>query len=361
MEIYADELAASLRQVAADAPAIREFVPSASRLPWNREGPGIQELRWSRYVSYPRQARRGQSDVNHVLEHGYGHLLWALDPARTIVTVHDLIPLARWAGRMNGVDRGRFPLLNKLSVNALRRARYLIADSRSTARDLVDLCGCGVDRIRVIPLGVSARFVAKTTGERQRARASFGFPGYETDLILILGNAYYKNLETSLAVLRDLLPVLSRPAKIVHLGQHGHSWVAALKKAGLGDHVIEIDRLSRERVPDLYNSVDCLLFPSHYEGFGWPVLEAMACGVPVVCSDAASLPEIAGDAAILAKATDVAAIARGVKSILENRDLRTSMIDRGRKQAAKFRWDTYAAEVMGIYREILGGPPVPKA
>ena len=354
MEMYANELAASLRHAMADTLTIREFVPKASRFPWNRNAIGIQELRWSRYVSYPLLARHAQSAVNHVIEHGYGHLLWTLDPRKTIVTVHDLIPLARWGGKMEGIERGGFPLLNKLSVNALHRARCLIADSQSTARDLVALGGCSPEKIRVIPLGVSDRFVPKTTEDRRRTRAGFGFPGYETDLILISGAPYYKNLRTSLSVLKGLLPISSRPAKLVYFGQHDVSSKVALEEAGVAEHVIEVGQLSRERVPDLFNSVDCLLFPSLYEGFGWPVLEAMACGVPVVCSDAASLPEVAGDGAILVKATDVVSIVRAVKEVLENRGLRASLIDRGHKQAAKFRWDVHATEVMKIYQEILG-------
>jgi len=353
MEIYANQLVAALRGVEHDTLEIRQFVPHVSRFPWSKAAVASSELRWSRYVAYPFQARIHQSDINHVLEHGYGHLLWTLDPRKTVVTVHDLIPLARWSGKISGVSRGRVPFLNILSVKSLRRARRLIAGSQSTARDLVDLCRCDPQNIRVIPYGLSDDFAPSSTDARRQLRTAFGFPGYNTYLVLISGHAFYKNHAACAHALKALLPTLSRPIKFVRLGRRDLDWEAAVRALGLMDHIIDIPELAPPRVPDLYNSVDCLLFPSLYEGFGWPVLEAMACGIPVVSSDAASLPEVGGNASIMVRATDVSAMARAVRDVLENQDLRSSLIERGHAQAAKFRWCDHAKALMRIYEEIL--------
>jgi glycosyltransferase involved in cell wall biosynthesis len=172
-------------------------------------------------------------------------------------------------------------------------------------------------------------------------------------LVLISGHAFYKNHAACAHALKILLPTLSRPIKFVRLGRRDLDWEAAVRALGLTDHIIEIPELPPARVPDLYNSVDCLLFPSLYEGFGWPVLEAMACGIPVVSSDAASLPEVGGNASIMVKATDVSAMARAVKDVLENQDLKSSLIELGQEQAARFRWSDHVSALMGVYEEIL--------
>jgi glycosyltransferase involved in cell wall biosynthesis len=354
MEIYADELAAALASLP-EPPAVRQYVPCAARLPWHGQ-PGATEMRWSRYLRYPRAAARQQGEVNHVIDHGYGHLLWTLDARRTVVTVHDTIPALRWAGKLEGTPRGGYPLLNALSLKALRRARWLIAISRSTADDLVAHAGLDPARIRVAPLGLSPRFRTLPIGQRPGLRARFGLP-LHAHLVLISGDAFYKNHATCLKVLRALLadhPQGSAPLKLVRLGPRGAEWQRLLAASGLAEHVIELQGLPGADVPALYNAVDCLLFPSLYEGFGWPVLEAMASGVPVVCSNAGSLPEVAGDAALQAAPTDVALLAQHVRRCLRDAQLRASLVARGHAQAARFPWCRHAQAVLEIYDDILG-------
>ncbi|MES2937379.1 MAG: glycosyltransferase family 1 protein [Pseudomonadota bacterium] len=350
MEIYADALADALAQLP-HPPAVRQVVPRAARLPWH-DAPGALEMRWSRYVRYPRAAARQQGQLNHVIDHGYGHLLWTLEPERTVVTVHDIIPALRWAGKLAGTPRGSYPLLNKLSLSALRRARALISVSQSTARDLVAHCGIEAERIHVVPLGLSPRFRPADPRDRPALRARLGLP-QDGRLVLISGDAFYKNHGTCLAVLRALHEG-GTPVTLVRLGPRGAEWQRLLAASGLEAGVIELQHLPGADVPALYNAVDCLLFPSLYEGFGWPVLEAMACGVPVVCSNAGSLPEVAGDAALTAAPTDAAALAQAVRRCLEDAQLRAALIARGHAQAARHPWHRHAQAVLEIYDGILG-------
>ncbi|MBA2672859.1 glycosyltransferase family 1 protein [Ramlibacter sp.] len=354
MEIYADALADALAQLPRP-PVLRQVVPRAARLPW-RGTPGAFEMRWSRYVRYPRAAAQQQGQLNHVIDHGYGHLLWTLDPRRTVVTVHDIIPALRWAGKLAGTTRGSYPLLNKLSLAALRRAHTLVAISRNTADDLVAHCGLDAARIRVVPLGLSPRFCPADPRGRSALRDRFGLP-QGGRLVLISGDAFYKNHATCLEVLRalhaDPTPGAA-PVTLVRLGPRGADWRQRLAASGLAAHVIALEHLPGADVPALYNAVDCLLFPSLYEGFGWPVLEAMACGVPVVCSNAGSLPEVAGDAALMAAPTDAAALAQAVRRCLDDAATRATLIGRGHAQAARFPWHRHAQSMLDIYEDILG-------
>jgi glycosyltransferase involved in cell wall biosynthesis len=104
---------------------------------------------------------------------------------------------------------------------------------------------------------------------------------------------------------------------------------------------------------DLYNSVDCLLFPSFYEGFGWPPLEAMACGTPVVTSDAASLPEVVGEAGIMVSPTDLAAIADALNRVLTDEVLRDCLVRKGLERVRGFSWDLTAQAVGRVYERVL--------
>jgi glycosyltransferase involved in cell wall biosynthesis len=273
-----------------------------------------------------------------------------------VVTVHDIIPALRWAGKLAGTPRGGYPLLNKLSLAALRRARALIAVSQSTARDLVAHCGIEAECIHVVPLGLSPRFRPADPRERPALRARLGLPP-DGRLVLISGDAFYKNHATCLEVLRaldaDRAPDAA-PVTLVRLGPRGAAWRLLLAGSGLEARVIELEHLPGAEVPALYNAVDCLLFPSLYEGFGWPVLEAMGCGVPVVCSNAGSLPEVAGDAALAAAPTDVAALAQAVRRCLDDAAARAALVARGHAQAARYPWHRHAQSVLQIYDGILG-------
>jgi glycosyltransferase involved in cell wall biosynthesis len=104
---------------------------------------------------------------------------------------------------------------------------------------------------------------------------------------------------------------------------------------------------------DLYNSVDCLLFPSLYEGFGWPPLEAMACGAPVVTSNVASLPEVVGEAGLMREPGDVEGLAASVRAVLEDADLRKNLTERGLVRAKSFTWERHATQIIQAYEELV--------
>ena len=126
-----------------------------------------------------------------------------------------------------------------------------------------------------------------------------------------------------------------------------------IAKAGIGQHVLFSGIVSDERLIDLYQHATVFVFPSRYEGFGLPVLEAMACGCPVICSNASSLPEVAGEAALLRDPEDVEGFAEEMKRVLMDGGLRQRLRERGLSQAAKFPWSRTAHETIAVYRHVL--------
>jgi glycosyltransferase involved in cell wall biosynthesis len=123
--------------------------------------------------------------------------------------------------------------------------------------------------------------------------------------------------------------------------------------AGLRDCVQGVEPGTMESLVELYNAVDCLLFPSVYEGFGWPPLEAMACGIPVICSNAGSLLEVVGDAAFIADPMDVNAFVRHIETFMNDKFSVKVMVDKGLARAALFSWERHARSVLDVYKNVL--------
>jgi len=352
MEVYADQVTAGLGRVRSDgwyAEGYRPRIPRAlGVLPISVPN----RMRIARYGCYPWQARRIRAHLNHVLDQAYGHLTLALGGRRTIVTVHDLIPLLRSRGAIPHIAKDRRHLLFDLSCRALRRAAHLIAITENTKRDLIEHLGCEPERISVIYWGIDRSFSARTAAEREGLRAKLHLPA-NVHLVLASGTSFYKNEETSLVVVRALHDACARPVVLVRLGRVTPSWLERVRALGMSERVVELGLLPHQRMWELYNAVDCLLFPSWYEGLGMPPLEAMACGTPVVSSNAASLPEVVGDAALTAAPHDVGALAQAVRLLLENPTRRQELVTKGLSRSRLFTWERTVDETLRVYERVV--------
>lgn len=348
MEVYANGLSEALRASSPEQCQVREYLP---RLPaWL--GDDKWSLRLARYGIYPWQAHRRQGQINHILDHGYGHLVHVLDRERTVVTVHDLIPMARWRGGVPDLARGRKPWLNLFSFDALRRARYLIAVSESTRYDLIRYCKCAPGRISVIYQGVDPIFRSYCPAEKSLARQALGLQGDGTRWVLVMGSQVYKNQSGALRAFARLRVIYPGLLELLKTGPPNPEWSSGVEQLGLGEHVRSLGVVPRAELPNLYNAVDCLLFPSLYEGFGWPPLEAMACGTPVVASNAASLPEVIGEAGLLCAPNDHDGLAQAMCSVLTDDQLRQTLIERGLARARQFTWERTALQTLEVYERI---------
>jgi glycosyltransferase involved in cell wall biosynthesis len=276
------------------------------------------------------------------------HVLPIIHPRRSVVTVHDLgylyfpeahPPRQRWY-----LDRST--RWHKIA------AAHLLADSAATKRDLINNYHADPDKITVAYPGLdpSIKRVADPN-EIARVKAKYHIDG---DYLLYLGTIQpRKNLQRLIAAFAacNLHPAL------VLAGKPG--WYSEQLLQHTNDHVKFIGYVEAADKSALLSGAKAFVFPSLYEGFGFPVLEAMACGVPVLCSNTSSLPEVAGDAALLVNPLEADDIARGLLEIMTNEDLRKTLIERGYQQAQRFTWQACADVVLKVFEEVLSPSPRP--
>ena len=272
MENYSTGLANALKTTCRDRCEVFEKRPMPLR--WPRSA--LLRMRLSRFVKYPLDARSQQSDINHILDHGYGHLLRAIDASRTVVSVHDLIPLLRWKGLIRGVPSSRMPILNSHSFAALPRAAHLLADSNITKDDLVRLLKCRASRITVVPPGIDDSFRPMAPDEQSRAALELGLPLDGRPVVLLIGSDFYKNHGTALRVVKRLI-AQRMSIRVAKVGLPDPAFVEAASALGVVNNISFLGIVRKEQLTAAYNAADVLFFPSSYEGFGcrpsrrWPV------------------------------------------------------------------------------------------
>jgi glycosyltransferase involved in cell wall biosynthesis len=272
--------------------------------------------------------------------------------ARTALTVHDL-------SFMRYPECSSPPLLEYLMRSVPRsvaRADLVLADSESTRRDVIELLGVPEDRVRTLYAGVEERFsrpVAQEAVAAARARYGIARP-----YILGLGTLQpRKNFPTLIRAYHLLREAHGVDHCLVIGG--GRGWLddaiyATIAELHLEDDVALPGFVDDADLPALYSGADVFAFPSLYEGFGIPILEAMACGTPVVSADASSLPEVAGDAALLVSPHDTEGLADALWRLLDDDDLRATLVARGRRQVEQFGWPSAARALLEAYTSLAG-------
>jgi glycosyltransferase involved in cell wall biosynthesis len=237
---------------------------------------------------------------------------------------------------------------------ALDRADAILVISEYTRRDLVDRLGARSERIVVTPLAHDPTYAPVTEVARLEAvRRSYRLPHR---FILFVGTMEpRKNLTRLVRAYATLPKVLQREVSLVIAG--GKGWLSDSLRRDLAEQ-IPADRLQfigyvrGEDMAALYSLATVFAYPSLYEGFGLPVLEAMACGAPVLTSNTTSLPEVTGGAAVLVSPTDSDAIAEGLTTLLEDAELRATLSARGLARSARFSWDRCARETLAVYESV---------
>lgn len=354
MDLYADELYKQLELNFSHLFCFKQFLPKISGVISFLPDWGQIKMRAARMAGYPIQIMGQLNDICHIVDHGYSNLLYFMWRKKTVVTVHDLMPLLAWRGRIKGLSYPHLPLLNYLSFFALNYADAIIADSQSTKNDLINELGINPENIAVVYCGVSEKFKPITIQARNKIRSHFGFANTGIHYVLISGSQSYKNHSTAIKVVVKSQLKTKSPIQIVRLGSaFDEELKKTLEQNDLFLPLISISDLDEWDVVKLYQSMDCLLFPSFYEGFGLPPLEAMACGVPVVASNAASLPEVIGDAGVLANPDDIDRLSEGLCSLLEDQKVREKYILLGLERAKKFNWQKTAIKTIEVYQKVL--------
>jgi glycosyltransferase involved in cell wall biosynthesis len=272
---------------------------------------------------------------------------------RCVVTIHDLIPLIFPSATPRAIKTRLFPIYRRLMLEIGRRADRIIAVSEASRSDIIQHLEIPPERqgiARVIYNGVSSTYrplpePSRPSLDPARAR-----------VILYVGRSDpYKNLTNlveAFALVRQQSPF---PLTLRIIGPPDARYPEPSQRVatlGLGDSVVWVGYQSNTELLRAYQEADAVVLPSRYEGFGFPVVEAMACGTPVVCSDIPVLREIAGDAALLTHPDDVPGMATQLLRAVTDPTLRSQLIARGTIQARKFTWTDAARKTMALYQEL---------
>lgn len=282
------------------------------------------------------------------LYHAPEHLLPYMRRA-TVLTVHDLIFLRypqhhTWRNRL---------FLRLAMPRFVRAADAIIAVSRQTQRDLLDCYGASPAKIHVVYQGIDPAFTPAPPAEVARIRQQYNAGGAAVrPYLLMVGTLEPRKNHAAALRLLARLRALGYPHRLLIVG--GEGWLfepvrKMVQRLGLAADVAFAGFVPLVDLVALYSGAAVVLMPSLYEGFGFPVLEAMACGAPVVCSNVSSLPEVAGDAALLAEPNDDDALVAAVSRILTEPGLRLALVERGLRQAARFQWSYCAAQTAELY------------
>jgi glycosyltransferase involved in cell wall biosynthesis len=285
------------------------------------------------------------------LLHSLDHVAPAWGPWRSVVTLHDLAFLLQ-PGTHSVASRAYYAATGE----SVRRAERVIAVSQRTASDAVRLLGVDPSRVRVVHEAAAPGFSPRSRDDLPRLAAKLGFDANpDRPYVLFVGTLEPRK---NLPLLLEAFGLLRRrvDAQLLLVGARG--WLdepifAAHARSGVGDAARFVGTLGEEDLAVLYSHAAVFALPSLYEGFGLPVLEAMACGAPVVSSNAGPLPEVAGDAAVLLKPEDPDAWAAAMLRVITTPRLAEDLRARGFARAKTFSWERTALATRDVYREAL--------
>jgi len=277
---------------------------------------------------------------------------WA--PCPMVGTVHDLTHFHVAAK----YDPLRMFYQTRVLPRLIRRLDRIIAISESTKRDLIEYADVPEERVTVIHSAADTSMFYPRNGET--AAAQIRNYGVRAPYLLYVSRIEHPG-KNHVRLVRAF-EILKSRRKVPHqLVLAGVDWLRAeevhkvARESSVAEDIVFTGYVSSEDLPDLYCGSDMLVFASLFEGFGLPILEAMACGVPVACSNVSSMPEIAGDAAVFFDPLDVGSIVEGMNTLLSSAEVRTDYIEKGLRQASTFSWERTARETLDVIRLAVEG------
>ncbi len=300
---------------------------------------------WHRlYLPVPIEWFTGPLD----LFHSPNFILPPTRQVKTLLTVHDLSFIRHPQGAVASLRKW----LKDVVPRSLARADHILADSESTRHDLEQIFKVDPQTITVVGAGVEKQFQPITDPSAlETVRRRYHLPPSEK-FILGLGTLEPRKNFTGLIAAYSQSPVRETHHLVI---AGGKGWLyddifAAAENSALANRIHFTGFVADKDLPTLYSLADIFAYPSHYEGFGIPVIEAMACGTPVVCANNSSLPEVAGQSALQITATDTPALAHALHQMATDTPLREQAIRAGFRQAQKFNWPAAANRLLTVYR-----------
>jgi glycosyltransferase involved in cell wall biosynthesis len=290
--------------------------------------------------------------VVHILDHSYAHILRATRDTPSVVTVHDLIPQITVQRKPHNLrERIRNALLARV-LDSLRKADAWIVATEWLKTELAEWLDED-ERIHVIPYGVDEAFFAPPVDGREVVRQWWKIPE-DAFVVLHVGSVdKRKNFGAVIGALDGLRSEGVEAWLLQVGGTLSPEHVADIKARNLDGAVTALGAANEADLRAAYRASDVLLFPSLYEGFGFPVLEAMASELPVVTSGAGGLAEVAGEAALVVGGREVEPYTAVLKGIAESEEARGTLARRGLEQARRFRWAEAARRTADVYRALV--------
>ncbi|MGR3292445.1 MAG: glycosyltransferase [Candidatus Scalindua sp.] len=299
---------------------------------------------WEQIV-LPIYSRKNRLDLFHYTDHALS-LFQRTRP--TIITVHD-IAYVRFPDLLN---KSRQIYKKRILKFSIEKADIIVACSFSTKRDIIEYYGIKKEKIKVVHLGVESRFCPISNVEEYRVKNKL-----PSKIILNVGTLEpRKNVVSLIKAFKKLREKGFEDYKLVIAGDKGWLYKQIFEEvedSDLKKEILFLGVVSDGDLPMLYNCADIFVYPSLYEGFGLPPLEAMACGIPVITSNTSSLPEVIGDAGIMVDPTDVTSLCENMYNLLKDRGLWYHMSSKGLERSKLFSWDNTAKQILKIYDEVL--------
>ena len=289
-------------------------------------------------------------DIYHVPQNGVG--LPALKSCPLVITLHDVIPYKM----PDTVSAQYLKIFKEKLPNIIPLCDGIITVSEYSKEDIIKVFNFPREKIYVTHLASEDIYKPyDKTFSKSIIEKNYSITG---DYILYIGGfSPRKNIVGLLNSFSLLLPRLKKDMKLVIAGSKGKSYDIYKKRAQdlkIDENVIFPGFISMEHIPFMYNACELFVYPSFYEGFGLPPIEAMACGVPVIASNATSIPEIVKDSTLLVDPYDIDDLSEKMYNVLHDSDLRESLITKGLKRAAELTWEHTAADTLTAYQSILG-------
>lgn len=299
-----------------------------------------------REYKFSQQAKVGRYDVYH--EPNYLPLRFH---GPTVITVHDL----SWIRYPETHPAERVSMMNRYFEKALSQASALITDAEFVKQEIIELFGVSSEKITAIPLGVESIFRPQSEEETREVLQTHGLRhrGY---FVTVGTLEPRKNLSVAIRAYSALPEPIRKRFPLVIVGMIGwHSTeierlIAPLQRAG---YIRQLGYVSRSDLATIMAGATTLIYPSIYEGFGLPPLEAMACGTPVICSNVSTLPEVVGDAGILIDPHDVKGLQRQLEAIISDSEMFNDLSVRARKRSLNFSWHQCAEQTFNVYQSVI--------
>lgn len=307
-----------------------------------------------RVIRFPFFKRRFWEQMGQVLAGRHDLLHFPYDSrvawkrAKFVTTIHDVKPLlfepVRQRTNLNRV------IERMLVRDQWARVDHVLTDSECSRRDIMTHLGVPAERLTVVYPGIDLERFRPTSPDATSIQPERPY------VLCVAGADPSKNVGVLIDAFGRLPPAVRAAHDLVLAGdfRKREDLRDRVARLGIGTNTRFPGIISDERLIDLYRHAAVFVFPSLYEGFGLPVLEAMACGCPVISSDASSLPEVAGNATVLVNATDVDGFSAAMEHVLKDPDFRASLRKRGLDQARKFSWDRTARDTVAVYGKVIG-------